>query len=137
MKKKINSRAKGCRGELEWASALRSYGYSDAIRGQQHSGSPDSPDVKCDSLAQIHWEVKRVNKLNLSKAYSQCRIDAGDNQTPIVAHRRDREEWLITLSAKDFLEILDGAKKPGQHGQTHSGDKTEEHQQEDGEDKPD
>ena len=50
----MNSRNKGKRGELEWRDVIRSHGY-EARRGQQFSGSPDSPDVVTD--LPYHFEV--------------------------------------------------------------------------------
>ena len=49
-KPKINSRQKGARGERQWRDELRANGYV-ARRGQQFSGSADSPDVVCNDLA--------------------------------------------------------------------------------------
>jgi Holliday junction resolvase len=45
----MNSREKGKRGERQWRDELRAQGFA-ARRGQQFSGSPDSPDVVCDDL---------------------------------------------------------------------------------------
>ena len=57
----INSRAKGARGEREFAAFMREHGY-EAHRGQQFAGSADSPDV-VHSIPGIHIEVKRVEAL--------------------------------------------------------------------------
>ena len=97
-----NSRRKGKEGELEWAKFLRSHGY-DAHRGQQYKGGGDSPDVT--GLPGIHQEVKRVEKLNVHDAMDQSRRDAADAEIPIVAHRRDRKSWLVTMDAEDFLNL--------------------------------
>ena len=96
----INSRAKGARGEREWAKWLRDNLGIDARRGQQFTGSPDSPDVI--GLEGTHAEVKRVQKLNISNAMTQAIRDSGDN-LPYVAHRKNGEEWLITIQARDVL----------------------------------
>lgn len=106
----MNSRTKGKYGEREWRDVLRSFGWS-ARRGQQFSGSPDSPDVICESLP-IHWEVKRVESLNIHAAMAQAVSDAGTNKTPVVAHRRNHGEWMVTLLAEDFLKILKGDGVP-------------------------
>lgn len=100
---RINSRNKGAQGEREWAQYLSNKGYK-AERGQQHSGSPDSPDVICKGLP-IHWEVKRVEKLNLEAAVAQAVRDTGKN-VPAVAHRKNRKRWMITLHADDFFKLL-------------------------------
>ena len=103
----INSRAKGVRGELEWAKWLRdNLGVSEARRGQQFSGGIDSPDVI--GLKGTHVEVKRVQKLNISNGMAQAIRDSGDN-LPYVAHRKNGEEWMITIRARDvigFKELL-------------------------------
>lgn len=103
----INSKRKGKIGELEWRDFLREHGYTDAIRGRQYSGSPDSPDVRCQSLPCFHFEVKRVETLNINRAMKQAEADAGEFQIPLVCHRRNREKWLVTLSAHDFLRLVD------------------------------
>jgi Holliday junction resolvase len=100
----LNSRTKGKVGEREWAEFLRLYGF-DARRGQQFSGGNESPDVVCDGLP-IHWEVKRVQNLNLAAAYAQARRDAPQDKAPIVAHRKNRGEWMVTLSAADFAVLM-------------------------------
>src|ERR1700678_209079 len=56
---RINSRNKGAGGEREFAKVLTDAGFK-AERGQQHSGGKDSPDVRCEGLTNVHFEVKRV-----------------------------------------------------------------------------
>jgi len=99
-----NSRAKGCRGEREWRDQLREAGF-DARRGQQFSGGNDSPDVVCPSLPSVHWEVKRTEALSIYTAMSQACDDAG-SKIPVVAHKRNGRQWLVILTATDFLTIL-------------------------------
>lgn len=103
----MNSNAKGKRGERQWRDELREAGYGDARRGQQFSGSPDSPDVICPSLGWIHWEVKLVEGLNVEKAMQQSRSDAG-TKTPMLAHRRSHTNWLVTMDASTFFQLLRG-----------------------------
>lgn len=99
-----NSRAKGCRGELEAAALLRQYGF-EARRGQQFSGSPDSPDIK-HSIPGVHIEVKRVEHLSLYKAMEQAEGDAPEGSMPVVMHRRNRKPWVVVLKAEDFLRLV-------------------------------
>ncbi|HNT14168.1 MAG TPA: hypothetical protein PKO21_04820 [Verrucomicrobiota bacterium] len=120
----MNCRDKGKRGEREFAALLRENGF-DARRGQQFSGSPDSPDVVSDALAWLHVEVKRVQNLNLTDACAQAERDqtgsglnAADAAKPkklawIVAHRRNRSPWLITMRAETFFRLLRGELSPG------------------------
>ena len=103
---KINSRQKGCRGERMFAQQLREHGY-EAERGQQHSGGVDSPDVKTN-MQGCHWEVKFVEKLNLHSAMEQSKRDAGEDEMPLVAHKRSREEWLVTMRFEDWIKLYKG-----------------------------
>ena len=99
----INSRAKGCRAEREFAKLLRMYGY-EAERGCQHAGGKDSPDVKTN-MDGVHWEVKMVERLNIHNAMEQSKRDAGEYEMPLVAHRRNRTEWLVTMSFTRWIEL--------------------------------
>lgn len=102
----INSRSKGARGERQWRDQLREAGY-DARRGQQFSGANGDPDVVCEDLAFMHFEVKCVEKLNISKAMEQAQRDA-KGKVPVVAHKRSREQWMVTLPADEFWPLLRG-----------------------------
>lgn len=102
----MNSRRKGKVGEREFAALLRENGF-DARRGQQFSGSPDSPDVVSDALAWLHVEVKRVQNLNLTDACVQAEGDCGGKPW-VVAHRRNHAPWLITMKADFFFKLLRG-----------------------------
>lgn len=101
---KINSRQKGARGERMFAQLLRCHGY-EAERGCQHAGGKDSPDVK-SNMAGVHWEVKFVEKLNLYDAIEQSKKDAGENEMPLVAHKRSRTEWFVTMSFNDWIKLF-------------------------------
>lgn len=100
----MNSKVKGKVGEREFAEFLRNHGF-EARRGQQFSGSPESPDV-ISNIPNIHWEVKRVERLNIEKAMKQAITDAGTLQ-PVVAHRRNLGEWMVTMKAEDFLKYVE------------------------------
>lgn len=98
----MNSRDKGARGERQWADVLREHGF-DARRGQQFSGI-EGEDVV--SNLPIHWEVKRVERLNVQAAVDQAVRDAAPDKLPAVAHRRNRCEWNVTMRAADFFILL-------------------------------
>ena len=110
-KKKINSRAKGARGEREVAQLLRSYGY-EARRGQQYSGSPDSPDV-ISSLEGFHIEVKRVEQFNLYKALEQCEKDRGEGEKSLIFHKKNGKPWTICMDANEFLQLIESLINEG------------------------
>lgn len=106
----MNSRRKGKVGEREFAAVLRENGY-DARRGQQFAGGAESPDVVSAALAWLHVEVKRVQNLNLTDACVQAEGDCGGKPW-IVAHRRNRAPWFITMRAETFFQFLRGALPP-------------------------
>ena len=98
------SRRKGKRQESEVDEALTAEG-SDARPGAQPRGGPDSPDVLCPSLPAIHFEARRYERLSLYDAVGQARCEDG-GKLPIIAHRRNRHEWLAILPLADLLTIL-------------------------------
>jgi Holliday junction resolvase len=106
----MNSRAKGARGEREWRDQLRNAGYN-ARRGQQFAGGTDSPDVVCPDLPGLHWEVKRVEAGNPYAWLEQAIRDAGAKM-PVVAHKRNGQEWICILRADDFLALLRETDQP-------------------------
>lgn len=100
----MNSRQKGARGERELAEYLRSYGY-EARRGQQYSGANGDADVV--GLPGFHIECKRVEHLDLYGAVEQSARDAKESaEIPIVCHRKDRREWLVTMKLNDFMGVI-------------------------------
>lgn len=102
---KINSRQKGARAERMCRDLFRERGF-EARRGQQFSGSPDSPDVVIPGLPQYHVEVKFVENLNVLKAMEQSIHDSRPDQIPLVFHKKSNTPWLVTISAEHFLDIL-------------------------------
>lgn len=101
----VNSRAKGAQGEREFAHFISDLLGIQARRGQQFSGSPESPDVVTE-IEGVHHEVKRVQNLNLANAYAQSKRDAGAGEIPVVDHRKDRGEWMLTLAWKDVPKFV-------------------------------
>lgn len=99
----INSRRKGAVGELEFAAFLRERGF-EARRGQQFSGGADSPDV-VHNIDGVHFEVKRCEKGGLYDWLKQAVADAGF-KTPIVAHRKNNQEWVAILQMDRLLHLL-------------------------------
>ena len=104
----MNSREKGKRGELEAARVLKEYGY-ETRRGQQYSGATGDADVV--GLPGIHLEIKRVEKLNISKAMKQSIRDARDGELPVVMHRKNRETWLVTMPLRIFMVLYKAWEK--------------------------
>ena len=96
----INSRAKGCRGEREFAALCKEQGY-DCRRGQQYSGLGGEDVIGLDG---IHIEVKRTERLSIYDAMGQAKRDA-QCKIPIVAHKRNNSEWLIIMTAEDWFKL--------------------------------
>lgn len=100
---KINSNKKGKAGELEFVNLCKKHGFEDARRSQQYAGINNDADVV--GLEGIHIEVKRVERLNVSQAIRQAIRDKADDEIPIVAHRKNREEWKVTMLADDWFKL--------------------------------
>ena len=103
-----SSRRKGKVGEREIVNALKAAGFEAAHRSAQYCGNTgDAPDV--EGLPGVHIEVKRVERLNLRKAYEQAVNDSKKNgDIPAVFHRQSCQPWMVTVSLYDFLKICEG-----------------------------
>ena len=101
-----NGKRKGKVGELEWARFCKNQGY-DVRRTAQYCGNTgDASD--CVGLPHIHHEVKRVEKLNIQDAIDQAVRDsgqAGRGDIPVVAHRKNHCDWLVTMRADDWFRL--------------------------------
>jgi len=112
------SRNKGKAGEREVAALLREHGY-EARRGQQFAGNvgkvgpvitrigTDSPDV-VHNVPHLHIEVKRCEALRLYAALDQADGDAPGNKVPVIFHRKNGEQWVAVMYARDFLQYIKG-----------------------------
>ena len=102
----INSCQKGKRVERELRDVLREAGYSSAERGQQRAGSPDSPDVRCKELPALHFECKGVQNLSIWPTMAKAVEDAGPDQMPVVAHKKNGTKFLVTMRIEDWLTLI-------------------------------
>ena len=100
----MNSRQKGKVGERELASLLREHGYA-ARRGQQFSGAPDSPDVVCEALSWLHFEVKRCERVDLRSWCAQAEGDSGGKYWAIQL-RWNHGPWLTVILSELFFQII-------------------------------
>jgi hypothetical protein len=99
------SRDKGARGELEWAEFLRkNLQCPDARRGRQYQGGDDSPDVK-GGIPGTSVEVKRVEALRIHAAIDQAVEDAGEDEVPYVAFKKNHKDWLVIVKAEDLVGL--------------------------------
>ena len=97
-----NSRQKGARAERQLAKELRKFGY-ETRRGQQYSGANGDADVT--GLDRIHIECKHVERLNIHDAMEQAKRDAREGEKPVVMHKKNRTEWLVTMPLYDWIEL--------------------------------
>ena len=98
----MNSREKGARGERELANKLKEYGFA-CRRGQQYCGANGDADVV--GLPGVHIECKRVESLNIDKAMKQAADNASEGNLPAVFHRRNGQEWKVTMRLEDWMQI--------------------------------
>ena len=103
----INSKRKGARGERLFRDLCREHGWTGVRRTSQYCGNTgEAADVV--GLPGIHVEVKNVERLNLRDAMTQSISDAeaeGEGNIPIVAHKKNRCPWLVTLRAEDWFRL--------------------------------
>ena len=104
----MNSREKGKRGERLWRDQLIQAGFTQSRRGQQFSGNEDSPDVICEDLPHLHFEVKYTQRLEHEKAIAQAINDCG-SKLPIVASYRtggSLKQWVVSMPASVFFKLV-------------------------------
>lgn len=100
-KKRINSKAKGCRVERAACKYLATLGF-EARRSQQYKGTADSFDLECDGLPFLNVEVKGREDYDLgTKALADACVkaaeDAGPSKAWCVLWKRNGTKWRLTL----------------------------------------
>ena len=98
----MNSRQKGKRGELELVHVLKAHDF-DVRRGQQYSGANGDADIV--GIDGLHIECKRVQTLNIEKALQQSENDSRMEEIPVVMHRKNGEEWKVTMRLTEFIKL--------------------------------
>ena len=99
----MNSKQKGKRGELEFSRLCRDHGYDVHRTAQYRGNTGDAADV--EGLPGIHTEVKRCEQVRLTDWMAQAVHDAKPGLLPIVAHRKNDCQWLITMRADDWFKL--------------------------------
>ena len=54
----------------------------------------------------FNFECKHVEALNVYKAMQQAVGDSGPDQTPVVVHKRNNHETLVTMRADDWMQLI-------------------------------
>lgn len=101
----MNSRNKGASFERKLANILSEYGY-ECRRGQQYCGANGDADVV--GLPNIHIEAKAVERLNIYDAMHQSIREAREGELPVVMHKKNRHDILVTMTLKDWMKIYEG-----------------------------
>ena len=106
------SQAKGRNGEMELSRVLQGYGYN--VTPGQPLNYGREPDLS--GLPNIHIEAKRAEKLNLTAWVAQAKADAikFNDGLPAVFHRRNRQEWLVTMPLSAWVELYKGGGPDGE-----------------------
>ena len=103
----MNSKRKGNRAERELLHLLQAYGVEAHRNDQRYIGGTGNPDIAAKiGSAAIHVEVKRQERLSLPAALRQAKLRVNGHALPIIAHRSNRQPWLVTVELESLLEVL-------------------------------
>lgn len=101
-----NSREKGKRGELELCHKLAELFGWKAERAQQYNGNAGDSDVLVKEHPGLFLECKRVQSLSIHKTINLAvEQSAKKGLLPAVFHRRNGEEWLVSIRLQDLLRL--------------------------------
>lgn len=97
-----HQRDKGKRGEIKHRDVLRVLGFTEAERGQQRHGGPDSPDVR-NGIPGCHPEVKFYAAHAAVRHLEQAQREAPEGAIPYAVLRENGmglmdEVWMIAAS---------------------------------------
>lgn len=92
----INSQTKGARGENEVVNILKGHGFKDAER----NGCYAKDDVTC-SYGEEEPSIIEVKRRNIGSAQLYEELKGRDE----VWHRANGQDWMVTLKAKDYLDL--------------------------------
>lgn len=100
----VNSKQKGARFERQLASKFREYGYKSRRTAQYCGNTGDASDVV--GLPYIHIEAKHQEQMRLYDWMEQAKRDAkGSDNFPVVFHKKNNAEILVTMEFDAFMEI--------------------------------
>lgn len=84
---------------------FRQYGFT-ARRTQQYCGNTgDASDVIVEELPRIHLESKCTEAKDFLNWIDQANRDC-NGKIPIVAHKRNRREWIAILPLDNLIDLL-------------------------------
>ena len=111
------ARDKGKRGEREFVEYLRKQGFTAKRTGyyQAHKEGEgqDHGDVSVEEYPNFHWEVKRMERMSIYAVIEQARRDAESlGKHPVIAFKKNRGQWWISLQAEVFFMYLPPLERP-------------------------
>lgn len=95
------SRDKGLRGEWQVRTAFQDGGFP--VRGLEGQGDHL---IVCGADLVLHVEVKRAEALRMSEWSKQAEAEAPQGTVPLLAYRRNREPWRVSLLLDDLIALL-------------------------------
>ena len=103
-----NNKRKGKNGELEASKALNAVlPHAKARRAQQYCGHETAADLVCEGLDGVMVEVKRRQQMNIHKVMKESQAHCTEAMLPLILHRKDGEEWLLTIRLEDLPKALE------------------------------
>lgn len=100
------SQNKGRTAERELTAILQQHGYD--VRPGTALNYGQEPDIV--GLKNVHIEVKRRENVNLSAALEQAKRDSERfGGLPTVFHRKNRENWRVTMPLSAWLTLYQQA----------------------------
>lgn len=115
---RINSRAKGIRGENSFIKTLlellgREKTHKDRRNGQAVAhGGCDNPDVSLLGFERVHYEVKHTKSFQFPAWVKQVREDCPAHKVPVIAYKEPNKQdyfWLtfpLEKLEKFALEVV-------------------------------
>lgn len=97
------SKRKGADGENEVRDLIREHGWEGAHRNFM-SGAAGGGDL-ADALPDWHIEAKRVEMLELHKAWRQADEGKRPTDSILVVHRGNNQPWLATVLLTDLIGL--------------------------------
>lgn len=113
----IDSREKGKKYERELAAQLRAAGYPGAHRTAQYAGNTGKA-YDIEGVPGIAIEAKHREKMALYDWMAQAVRDSeGSGLLPVVMHRKNNAETLVTMRLTDWLTVFREYAQGAEHGQ--------------------
>lgn len=101
----LNSRVKGAVGERAACEALAEHLGLTARRSQQHCATDSASDIIVNETPRLWWEIKRTQRINVAAVMQRSKKDCGD-KIPVLMHRPNHSEWMVTVYLPDLLAVL-------------------------------